>query len=98
MIFFDDPKINQHSRSACLWHNNVGRFDIPVNERGLLSVKIGNGLDDWRHDRQNLRQRKTLSGLLPAQNFQIWSLDIIHEHVSPVAIFKYVMYTGQCLV
>ncbi len=43
---FGDAKVDQHGALALHGHNNVGRFDVAVNDRGVLVMQVGQRLDD----------------------------------------------------
>ncbi len=66
------------------------------NGRALL-MQIGDGLHDGGEHRQHLSKGEPLIRLLPAQHFQIWPLDIIHQDISTglLLILKGAVDAGQ---
>src|SRR5207249_1106561 len=78
--------------------NNVGRLDITMNNRGLLCMQIGNGLDNGSHHFEYLRQGVAFAGLLFAQDIEILTVNIFHKNVGtpPLIILKDALDMGKC--
>jgi len=84
--YFGDAKINQHCFVTRGGGDNIGRFDITVDNWWVLLVQIRNGIHYRSHDTQHLLHREAFLGLLLAQFLQVWPINIIHEHISPVVL------------
>jgi len=83
VISFADAKINKYSSGAYLWHNDVGWFDVSVDNRKLLTMQVVNSLDDGAHDGHGVGPGKPLFRLLLPQCVQIWPFYILHQYVYP---------------
>src|SRR5260370_12401547 len=71
-----------------------------MHDRRILTMQIDQCIEDRLHNGQNQGKRKIPFWLLCEQNFQVSSLDVIHERIYPFEffIFKRLVNMGQCPV
>src|SRR5215471_11723080 len=78
VVLLSDAKIDQDCLITCCGQDDVGWLDVAVNDRWLLAMQVGQGIDDWRYNDENLVQRKALFWPLPSQDFQVRAFNILH--------------------
>src|SRR5712692_8178090 len=68
-----------------------------MHNRWALPMQVDERIDDWRQQRQGCGERKPLSWVLFAQDFQVLSLDVTHEHIHPLEFvaFEHAVHAGQ---
>ncbi len=100
LLLFGNAKIDQHRFVERKGDNHISWLDITMHNRRTLLVQVGNGLRDGGKHRQYLSKGEPLIRLLPAQHFQIWPLDIIHQNISTglLLVLKGAVDARQCRV
>src|SRR5579884_2852371 len=97
LLLFGNAKIDQHRFVEREGDNHISRLDIAMDNGRALLMQIGDGLHDGGEHRQHLSKGELLIRLLPAQHFQIWPLDIIHQNISAslLLVLKGAVDAGQ---
>src|SRR5438132_2718799 len=96
-ILAGNTKIDEVEASLSI-HHNIGRFDIPKDDRRTACMQILQYVTEGDTDRQRLCHRKASMPYLRQQIVQRLSFNIIHDHIPMLGVGKMVIDKWQVLM
>src|SRR5438876_4727047 len=76
----------RRSRHSSNWHDDVGRFDVTMDQMRMLPMQIAYSVHNGCHQCQSRVQRKTLPWHHPSYCFQARSFNVVHEDIEPFVV------------
>src|SRR6266571_4057237 len=96
-IVFGEAKIDEHRFVRSHRHQNVGWFEITMDNGRLLRVQVAHCINNGCQQAEGHRQRIASCWLLSTHLLQVLSPNVIHEQIHPLELlmFKHPVDTRQ---